>query len=130
MSLYLGRTPALVELPPTCVPELLDDFSEHDPWSPDDGKPDMPEKMPAVVPYPPMKSHLVSCFINSCKLAVIINDIILQLYTGHVGEDRDYVLREIKDRMDTWRVLSPAHLKLESNNLPNICPPPHIVSQK
>jgi hypothetical protein len=130
MSLYLGRTPAFTELPPNHVPELMDDFSEHELWAPEDVGPNVPEKHPAVGACPQMKSHLVSCFTNSCKLAVIINDTILQLYTGYIGDDRDFALRRIKDRLDEWRALSPDHLKLEPNNLPNICPPPHIVSQK
>lgn len=35
--------------------------------------------------YPPHKSHVVSCFANSCKLAIIINDVIVQLFLEEVG---------------------------------------------
>ncbi|KAK7713944.1 hypothetical protein SLS57_007231 [Botryosphaeria dothidea] len=31
--------------------------------------------------YPTRKGHYVSCFANSCKLSIIINDIIINLYS-------------------------------------------------
>lgn len=129
MSLYLGRTPALTELPSSHVPELLDDFAEHDIWTPEDAGAISSEKA-AASGFPPMKLHVVSCFVNSCKLSVIISDIILHLYSRRHGEDEDIALRAIRESLDDWRALSPDHLKLEPDNLPNICPPPHIVSQK
>ncbi|KAK6078799.1 Nitrogen assimilation transcription factor nirA 3 [Seiridium cupressi] len=128
MSLYLGRTPALTELPSTHAPELLDGFAEHDLWVPDDTGPAGSDKAPASG-FPPMKFHVVSCFVNSCKLAVIISDIILHLYSSHHGDDGDITLRAIRERLDDWRALTPEHLKLEPDNLPSRCPPPHIVSQ-
>lgn len=129
MSLYLGRTPALTELPSAHAPELLDDFSEHDLWSPDVAGADDSEGA-ATTGFPPMKYHAVSCFVNSCKLAIIINDIILHLYSNQHGEDGGITLRAIRERLDSWRAFSPDHLKLEPDNLPSVCPPPHIVSQK
>ncbi|KAK6066776.1 Nitrogen assimilation transcription factor nirA 3 [Seiridium cupressi] len=128
MSLYLGRIPALTELPSTHAPELLDGFAEHDLWVPDDTGPAGSDKAPASG-FPPMKFHVVSCFVNSCKLAVIISDIILHLYSSHHGDDGDITLRAIRERLDDWRALTPEHLKLEPDNLPSRCPPPHIVSQ-
>ncbi|KAK9779907.1 putative Fungal-specific transcription factor domain-containing protein [Seiridium cardinale] len=128
MSLYLGRTPALTELPSTHAPELLDDFAEHDLWVPDDTGLAGSDKAPASG-FPPMKFHVVSCFVNSCKLAVIISDIILHLYSSHHEDDGDITLRAIRERLDDWRALTPEHLKLEPDNLPSRCPPPHIVSQ-
>lgn len=131
MSLYLGRTPALTELPSTHAPELLDDFAEHDLWAPEEAVViGSGSNKGTTQGFPPMKSHAVSNFVNSCKLAVIISDIILHLYSSHRWEDGDITLRAIRGRLDDWRALTPDHLKLDPDDLPNICPPPHIVSQK
>ncbi|KAI0125266.1 fungal-specific transcription factor domain-containing protein [Xylariales sp. AK1849] len=129
MSLYLGRTPALIELPSARAPELLDDFAEHELWSPEDARPATSDGISAVT-YPPMKSHVISCFENSCKLAIILSDIMLQLYSRNSVEDGSGCdLRGIRERIDEWRALTPDHLKLEPDNLPNASPPLHIVSQ-
>lgn len=77
-----------------------------------------------------MKSHSISCFENSCKLAVIINDIILQLYSRRVTADPEGTLRGIRGRLDEWRESSPPHLKYDPYNLPDVCCPPHILTQK
>ncbi|ETS77652.1 hypothetical protein PFICI_09714 [Pestalotiopsis fici W106-1] len=127
MSLYLGRMPALTELPSIHYPELLDDFQEHDLWIPDDAPTAGPDDSTPV--FPPMKFHIVSSFVNACKLAVIISDIILCLYSGRHGEDVNVASRAIRERLDSWRALTPDHLKIDPNNLPEICPVPHIVSQ-
>ncbi|KAI1852034.1 hypothetical protein JX265_008161 [Neoarthrinium moseri] len=128
MSLYLGRTPALIELPSVHAPELLDDYAEYALWSPEDPGPNAEEAPSAS--YHPLKAYTISCFVNSCKLAVIISDIIVLLYSRTPGDDADSTLRGIRDRLDEWRALSPDHLKLQPDNFPNICPPPHIISQK
>lgn len=119
----------MTELPSVFAPELLDDFAEHELWSPDGSGLASSEKA-AAAGFPPMKFHVVSCFVYSCKLAVIISDIILHLYSGQHGEDGDIILRAIRERLGDWRACAPDHLKLEPDNLPSICPPPHIVSQK
>jgi len=76
-----------------------------------------------------MKSHAISCFENSCRLAVIINDIMLQLYSRRGTPDVDGTLRGIRDRLDDWRANSPKHLKYDPESLPEICCPPHILTQ-
>lgn len=75
-----------------------------------------------------MKAHSISCFENSCKLSVILNDIILQLYSRRGSPDVDGTL-QIKRRLDTWRENLPENLKYDPENLPAYCPPPHIMSQ-
>lgn len=128
MSLYLGRTPAMTELPSVHYPELLDDFQEHDLWVPEDGSASGSDDAATPV-FPPMKFLIVSCFVNSCKLSVIISDIILCLYSGRHGEDVDVASRAIRERLDSWRAHTPDHLKIDPNNVPDICPVPHVLSQ-
>ena len=77
-----------------------------------------------------MKTFSVSCFANSCKLSIIINDIIVQLYSRRNRTMTEAALKDIETRLDLWRARSPAHLRYEPDNLPDICPPPHIISQK
>ncbi|KAH8879521.1 hypothetical protein GQ53DRAFT_738654 [Thozetella sp. PMI_491] len=124
ISLYLGRMPVLHDLPLDHTPELLDDSAENDIWAP------VNLAKISTSEYPPMKSHVISCFENLCKLAVILNDIILQLYSRKgITDVEERTLRDIKQRLDDWRQNSPDHLKYEPDTLPKICPPPHIVNQ-
>src|SRR5689334_17558052 len=80
--------------------------------------------------YSPRTSHTVSCFANSCRLSIIINDIIFQLYSRKSRTISESAFRDIKIRLDLWRAESPAHLRYEPDSLPSISPPPHIISQK
>lgn len=75
-----------------------------------------------------MKAHLISCFENSCKISVILNDIIIQLYSRRGPPDIERTLL-IKQRLDEWREKLPVHLKYDPDNLPPHCPPPHIMTQ-
>jgi hypothetical protein len=77
-----------------------------------------------------MKSHLVSCFVNSCRLAIIINDVIIQLYSRRGRSITEDVFKDINTRLDVWRANSPAHLRYEADDLPTVSPPPHIIAQK
>lgn len=107
----------------------VDDSAESDVWSPyyEDTSP-LTRLAPSQ--YPVMKSHAVSCFANSCKLSVIINDIIVQLYSKRSRAITESSLNDIKARLETWRAESPVHLRYDPQYLPTICPPPHIISQK
>ena len=84
----------------------------------------------SVGEYPTVQSHVVSAFENVCKLAVILNDIILHLYSRRETLDVDDKLRAIRTSLDEWRSKSPAHLKCDPANLPLLCPPPNIITQK
>lgn len=107
----------------------MDDYAEYEPWSPYYGDSINLSKT-SIGEYPPYKAHTVTCFKNSCKLAVIINDIILQLYSRGSTLDAEDTLRDTKARLDTWREQSPPHLKYDPDHLPDYCPPPHILTQK
>lgn len=109
----------------------MDDFSELETWSPYVSDSFTLTHM-APSTYPPHKAHLVSCFANSCKLSVIINDIVLSLYHRRTRNtpNTGIALKRITRRLDNWRVESPKHLRCDPDNLPEICPPPHIICQK
>lgn len=107
----------------------MDDFAENELWSPHHGESLNLSKV-SVGEYPPLKTHAISCFQNSCKLAVIINDIILRLYSRATVHNADQALNDIKQRLDEWRSRTPDHLKLDPLRLPNVCPPTHILAQK
>ncbi|KAH7381367.1 fungal-specific transcription factor domain-containing protein [Phaeosphaeria sp. MPI-PUGE-AT-0046c] len=128
ISLYLGRMPALPDLPLDHTPELLDDYTEHELWSPHQGL-SMNLNQTSVGKYPPMKMYAISCFQNSCKLAIIINDIVLRLYSRGASHNVEQALRELKRRLDDWRAHTPAHLRLDPLDLPQVCPPTHIFAQ-
>jgi hypothetical protein len=107
----------------------VDDYTEDELWSPYYGDSINLSVLP-LGQYPPMKAHSISCFENSCKLAVIISDIILHLYTKRVTPDAEESLRGIKVALESWRAQSPPHLRYDSDALPAFCPPPHILTQK
>ncbi|KAK6004300.1 hypothetical protein QM012_009150 [Aureobasidium pullulans] len=127
ISMYTGRLPALTDLPHTSL-DFVDETSETETWSPYNGESFSLTKLPPGQ-YPPMRSHAVSCFTNSCKIAVIINDIILQLYSRRDRHITESSLHDIRARLDTWRAQSPSHLKYDPDNLPAVSPPPHIITQ-
>ncbi|EGU73557.1 hypothetical protein FOXB_15937 [Fusarium oxysporum f. sp. conglutinans Fo5176] len=73
LSLYLGRTPSLPE-PPKWDPALPDD-PETELWPPYP----IPDDE-ALQSYQPRPSHLLLCFAYTCKMSVIINDILFSIY--------------------------------------------------
>lgn len=145
ISIYFGRMPVLLELPFN-APELsmshvyncctlhtnssiVDDSAESEPWSPHHGDSINLSKV-SVAEYPPAKSHAISSFENVCKLSIIMNDIILCLYSRRQSTDMNKKLRVIRESLDSWRSESPVQLKCDPENLPQTCPVPHILSQK
>ncbi|KAK7192588.1 fungal specific transcription factor [Paraphaeosphaeria sporulosa] len=108
-SLYAGRLPAITELPHHSTQDIvIDDAMELEEWSPYHGD-SLDLTRLAQNHYPDRKSHAVSCFANSRTIT-------------------EAALRNIKMRLDLWRVESPAHLRYDPDNLPSVCPPPHIIS--
>ncbi|KAL6251364.1 hypothetical protein RBB50_001573 [Rhinocladiella similis] len=128
ISLYLGRMPTLTDLPPDHTPVLFDDFAEHELWVPYYGDAGHFGSIPAHS-YPQKKAHSITCFENSCKLAIIINDIMVQLYSRRPSSNTEQTLSMLQRRLDYWRAASPSHLKCDPNDAPLVCPPPHIVAQ-
>ncbi|KAL3453040.1 fungal-specific transcription factor domain-containing protein [Aspergillus insuetus] len=127
-SLYAGRLPAVTEALNQDTLDMLDDSTELETWSPY-YKDSLNLTKLTHSQYPSMKSHSVACFANSCRLSIIINDIIVQLYSRRSRAITEAALHDIKMRLESWRANSPSHLRFDPDNLPSICPPPHIISQ-
>ncbi|KAK9416533.1 putative Zn(2)-C6 fungal-type domain-containing protein [Seiridium unicorne] len=126
ISLYTGRMPAMTEVPENIAFEFLDMSSENEEWIPfrTDSL-----AMATIDEYPPMRGHYVSCFSNSCEIAIIINDMIVRLYSRRRTLGLDGVRENIMARLSTWRQRSPTYLRYDADNLPEVCPPPHILCQ-
>ncbi|KAG4262832.1 hypothetical protein FPRO03_10195 [Fusarium proliferatum] len=73
LSLYLGRTPSLPE-PPKWDPALPEE-PEAELWPPYP----IPDDE-ALQSYQPRPSHLLLCFAYTCKISLIINDILFSIY--------------------------------------------------
>ena len=80
----------------------MDHSTEHETWIPYYGD-SLDSADGSRSQYPPRKSHAVSCFVNSCKLAIIINDIVVQLYARRKRSISEAALNDIKERLDLWR---------------------------
>ncbi|KAE8153537.1 fungal-specific transcription factor domain-containing protein [Aspergillus avenaceus] len=106
----------------------LDDSAENDSWAPIFGDQTDLHKIPSSE-YVPVRSYIVSSFQNVCKLSVILNDIILQLYSRRGNPNKEEALSRIQSRLNQWREQSPVHLKYDADDLPQISPPPHILTQ-
>lgn len=128
ISLYLGRQPMLKEVPSKTGPYLLDDSAEHDLWVPFYGSSGRRGPIPPEE-YPAYKAHSISCFENSCKLSVIISEIIELLYSRRATTASDSVVRGISETLSAWRVNTPSHLRYNTDELPFVCGPPHILTQ-
>jgi len=124
MSLYLGRTPTIQE-PPSNEPEFLDEFSETEPWVP--FFPQESQNQPRI-DYPPTTSRTISNFTNFCKLCVIVNDIILQLYGRTRPANISTFVQRTRERLDAWWKATPRHLQIDVLSPPAFCPPPHILT--
>lgn len=147
ISLYLGRSPTVQNSqvsPPqilcklhalrskSCHGSLLlifsvDDSAENDIWIPH-GVSTLRENE-----YPPQKAHSISCFIQMCRLAEILNVILLRLYDPLRQSSEAEVLQCVNtqgEELRLWWKRLPDFLKLEVMDLPTYSPPSHIVTLK
>ncbi|ETN39778.1 uncharacterized protein HMPREF1541_06004 [Cyphellophora europaea CBS 101466] len=105
-SVYQGRPPRLREAD-NCVPILfLDEYDELDPFH-TDGYALEPEQLG----YP---SHVVSTFEQLCKLSIIIDCMISNLYTEKSSRKSPTELlritRSLDEDLTAWRHALPSHL--------------------
>jgi hypothetical protein len=108
---------------------IVDTFAEHELWSPYYGEPRNLSQAPTSQ-YPARTSYAISCFENSCRLAVIISNIITQFYCRRALSNSDEEFRRIRGSLYDWRANSPTHLVYKPEDLPTLSPPPHILTQK
>lgn len=123
MSLYLGRAPVLIHTP-DFDPPTGEDLSEDTPWNPYFG-----DSTKAIQTEVPLYCHEFACFSNFCKLATIINEILLTLYAKRVPSNVSDFVHQTNQRLDDWRAQSPEYLVFEPQPGKQ-CPPPNILTQK
>ncbi|KAF5560160.1 pathway-specific regulatory [Fusarium napiforme] len=121
LSLYLGRTPSLPE-PPKWDPALPDD-PETELWPPYP----IPDDE-ALQSYQPRPSHLLLCFAYTCKISLIINDILLSIYGSKRTKDVLGFVQTTRERLHFWRSSLPPALHVDYQA--QICPPTHFVAQQ
>ncbi|KAF5664239.1 regulatory protein [Fusarium heterosporum] len=127
LSLYLGRTPSLPE-PPKWDP-AMPGTSETELWPPypfSGGEFASTDSVSSS--YLPRPSHLLLTFAFTCKISVVINDILLNIYgSKRTGAVLDFV-QSTRGRLQSWRSNLPKVLQIEYHAEP--CPPTHIVAQQ
>lgn len=128
MSLYLGRTPSLLECP-NFEPPIIDGCIEEEEWMPYFGSCERGNNMDDnEKAWSSVQTYGASCFANFCKLGPIINDILVTIYAKKPSKDVFPFVQRTRDRLNAWRSCSPPHLIILTSS--RICPPPHILSQR
>ncbi|KAG2421011.1 hypothetical protein HFD88_000627 [Aspergillus terreus] len=124
VSLYFGRSPTMQH---SCVSPprtILDDTAEVEIWTPHGV--DFPEG----THYPPSQAHSTSCFMKTCGLAEILNQILIHIYDPirQVSEAEFHdCVREQAQNLEGWWEELPPYLKMIPADLPPYSPPGHIV---
>ena len=123
--MFQGRPASLQEID-TLVPiEFLDDFEELEQWKPIGCSEDIPE-------YPGAVAHTLTTFAEYCKLSIILNRIINQIYTekrtNRGLEKLPTVLETLHKDLEEWRKGLPPHLTVEVPKTGTIPPPCHILN--
>ncbi|VUC31203.1 unnamed protein product [Clonostachys rosea] len=120
ISLALGRTPTFNAHQTISPGPLLDDTEDFQLWQPE------PHLFPQ---YQPRKSYATANFESFVKLCEIIQAVIMQLYVGRprlVGIGK--FIQAMRTRLNRWFDCLPAEIKIDTANLPEQCPPPHIFA--
>ncbi|KAJ4597012.1 hypothetical protein HRR83_004440 [Exophiala dermatitidis] len=142
LSLYLGRMPGFTPNTDEVPPNFMDDYSDSDLWAPYYGETPSPE-VANTPDYPPCPGYVVSCFRPLCKICVILNDLMQNIYrpsaaAGRDAEEEDQ-LAEAKANSETsfirisrnlrdWLMSLPPHLRINPSQMPSQAPPAHIMS--
>lgn len=125
ISLYLGRSPSLSHSPVSPPQIIMDDSAEDELWIPHG------LQFPPGQEYPATKAHSVSCFTQMCRLSAIFNEILVHIYDPlHSKTDQEVencLTREGFALRQWWQDL-PMFLRIDTQALPEYCPPSHIVT--
>ncbi|KAH8653211.1 fungal-specific transcription factor domain-containing protein [Tricladium varicosporioides] len=125
ISLYLGRSPSIQHSKVSPPQIMLDDSAENDLWIPHG------VSYPDGMTYPPTQAHSISCFVRVCQLSVILNQILVHIYDPYHQntevEMESCLEREGHALAIFWDDL-PVFLKIDPVELPQYCPPSHIVT--
>ncbi|KAJ5392396.1 hypothetical protein N7509_007886 [Penicillium cosmopolitanum] len=125
VSLYLGRTPMLQHSGISPDQITLDDSAENELWSPHG------VVYPEGSEYPPTMAHSVTCFRWMCRLSIIFNEILIHIYDPtkpHTDAEVRACLQSEEHSLKQWWEDLPNVLKIDTENLPQYCPPSHIVT--
>lgn len=103
---------------------FLDQYEEKELWQPFD--------LTGPRHYPQTPAYSVSTFTNLCKLCIVMNEILNQIYTGRsqdLGEDTliKYI-RALHTRLEEWYHSLEGHLNFDASNSAQIVPPPSVLS--
>ena len=104
-----------------------DDSSEEELWIPlgihfTDGR-----------EYPPWKAHSISSFKWICKLAEVLDQLLLNVYNPLMRVTQTQLLECLesqKKALRQWWKELPNFLRIDPANMPIYCPPSHIVTLK
>jgi len=123
-SLYQGR-PASLQEAEVRVPKLFQDhFEELEHWT--------PIAYPGTKNYPGSPAYSVSTFTELCKLSVIMNAILNNVYGVKSSKRNPQRLAEDLDSMhkdlESWQASLPEHLKFDPLMDNESVPPPHVLS--
>ncbi|KAI5467521.1 fungal-specific transcription factor domain-containing protein [Mariannaea sp. PMI_226] len=125
ISLYLGRSPSLQHSLVSPPQIIMDDSAENELWVPFDSPHGADWK------YPPATAHSTSCFMSTCRLSVIFNEILIHMYDPLLQNTEAEMLECLQYQdpalKQWWDQLAP-HLKIDPVNLPALAPPSHIVT--
>jgi hypothetical protein len=104
-----------------------------DPALPDDPETELwpPYPIPddeALQSYQPRPSHLLLCFAYTCKMSVIINDILFSIYGSKRTKDVLDFVQNTRERLHSWRSSLPPALHVDYQA--QTCPPTHFVAQQ
>jgi hypothetical protein len=124
ISLYFGRHPTISEPPAATI--SFDESSDGDElWHPYDAQDNRD--------YPLVQSQKLACFTNFCKLSIIINDVLFNIYGKQRTHNVLEFIRSARQRLREWRHNSPNGLRIDVFGSPDErfhCPPQHILTQK
>ncbi|EXJ86633.1 hypothetical protein A1O3_03586 [Capronia epimyces CBS 606.96] len=142
LSLYLGRMPEFTPDTEEVPLNFMDDYSDSDLWAPYYGETPQPE-LANNPNYPPCPGYVVSCFRQLCKICVILNDLMQNIYSPEAAARRDLdeeeysgdtkaaneaaFMRISRDLRD-WLICLPSHLKINLDQMSTLAPPVHIMS--
>lgn len=83
--------------------------------------------------YPPTPAHTTTCFIQACRLSIILSEILIHMYDP-IGTNSWSEMQKCLDtqepKLREWWDNLPAHLKIDVGSLPLYAPPSHIVTLK
>ncbi|KAI7161436.1 hypothetical protein KC316_g19841 [Hortaea werneckii] len=104
---------------------IMDDTGELDIWRPQG----IPPHLAAI--YPPMQAHTTSCFVHICSLAEILDVVLVTMYNPVEQSSHAEVLACAASqgrKLTDWYDHLPSHLRIRVSEMPQHCPPSHIVT--